>query len=84
LISQDDIKQENRKIRALRILTDLTFQRLCVERMTIHEAREAIQELRRAATRMFPGKDGVFDLVIAPRLDRVIMERFGDTAAVNH
>jgi hypothetical protein len=80
--SSEEIKQENRRIRALRILTDLTFQRLCVERMTIAEAREAVHELRRAATNMFPGKDGVFDLVIAPRLDRVIMERFGETALI--
>jgi hypothetical protein len=77
-----EIKKENRRIRALRILTDLTFQRLCVERMTIVEAREAVLELRDAATNMFPGKGGVFDLVIAPRLDRVIMERFGETTLV--
>jgi hypothetical protein len=80
--STEEIKQENRKIRALRILTDLTIQRLCIERMTIVEAREAVQDLRRAATNMFPGKGGVFDLVIAPRLDRVIRERFGCTALV--
>jgi hypothetical protein len=80
--SPDEIKLENRRIRALRILTDLTFQRLCVERMSIVEAREAVHELRRAATNMFPGKGGVFDLVIAPRLDRVIMERFGETTLI--
>ena len=78
----EDIKLENRRIRALRILTDLTFQRLCVERMTIDEAREAVHELRNVATNMFPGKGGVFDLVIAPRLDRVILERFGETALI--
>ena len=84
MISAEEIKQENRKIRALRILTDLTFQRLCIERMTIVEARQAVQDLRRIATNMFPGKDGVFDLVIAPRLDRVITERFGSTALVSN
>ena len=84
MISAEEIKQENRKIRALRILTDLTFQRLCIERMTIAEARQAVQDLRRVATNMFPGKGGVFDLVIAPRLDRVILERFGSTALVSN
>ncbi len=78
--SPEEIKQENRRIRALRMLTDLTLQRLCVETMTLVEAREAVLELRRVATNMFPGKGEVFDLVIAPRLDRVIMERFGQTA----
>jgi len=84
LSTPDEIKNENRKIRTLRILTDLTFQRLCVERMTIIEAREAVIDLRRAATNMFPGKDGVFDLVIAPRLDRVITERFGNAAHISN
>lgn len=73
----EEIKQENRRIRALRILTDLTHQRLCVERMTVQEAQEALNDLRRAAVNMFPGKGDVFDLVIAPRLERVIYERFG-------
>jgi len=72
-------KDENRRIRLLRFLTDLTFQRLCVERMTFTEARDAVEELRTAAERIFPGKQSVFDLVIAPRMDRVIRERFGDS-----
>ena len=70
-------KEENRKIRLLRFLTDVTFQRLCVERMTLAQARNAVDELRAAAERMFPGKQSVFDLVIAPRMERVICERFG-------
>lgn len=84
MVTSEDLKQENRRIRALRILTDLTFQRLCIEKMTIFEAREAVGELRRVATRMFPGKGEVFDLVIAPRLNRVILERFGESSPVIH
>ena len=80
----DDIKQENKRIRAFRILTDLTLQRLCVERMTGVEAREAVDELRRAAASMFPGKEHVFDLVIAPRLDRVIAESFGRSYVISN
>jgi hypothetical protein len=74
-------KEENRRIRLLRFLTDLTFQRLCIEQMTLAEAREAIEDLRGAAERIFPGKQSVFDLVIAPRMERVIMERFGESMA---
>lgn len=73
----EEIRQENRKIRALRILADMTLQRLCVEPMTITEARDAVSGLKAAAAGMFPGKGDVFDLVIAPRLERVIAERFG-------
>jgi len=41
-----------------------------------------VRELRRTAVNMFPDKGGVFDLVVAPRLDRVIMERFGEKGTV--
>ena len=71
------LKDENRRIRYFRILTDLTHQRLCVENMSHGEAQQTVIELRNAAGNMFPGKEGVFDLVIAPRLERVIKERFG-------
>jgi len=79
--SKSEKKEENRRIRIFRFLTDLTFQRLSIEEMTLVEAREAVGELRAAAQRMFPGKLGVFDLVIAPRMERVIRERFGNGLA---
>ena len=79
MTSPEEFRQENRRIRAFRILTDLTFQRLCLERMTIGEACEAVFQLKRVAINMFPEKGEVFDLVIAPRLNRVITERFGES-----
>ena len=39
--------------------------------------REAVAELRQTALVLFPGKADVFDLVIAPRMERVITERWG-------
>jgi hypothetical protein len=69
---------EMRRIRILRFLIDLTYQRLCVESMSLADAREAVGELRTAAGQIFPGKQSVFDLVIAPRMERVIRERFGE------
>lgn len=76
--------EENRKVRLLRFLTDLTFQRLHLERMTLGEALEAVEDLRAAAGRLFPGKQSVFDLVIAPRMERVIRERFGGSGYPPH
>jgi hypothetical protein len=55
----------------------MTYQRLCIETMTLTEAIDAVEELREVSGRMFPGKQSVFDLVIAPRMERVIRERFG-------
>lgn len=76
---QDDdpaLTEENRRIRTFRFLTDLTVQRLSVENMSLGEAREVVSQLRRISERFFPDKGYVFDLVIAPRMERVIIERF--------
>ncbi|GAB4387357.1 MAG: hypothetical protein Kow0025_00460 [Thermodesulfovibrionales bacterium] len=71
-----DLREEERRLRAFRFLTDLTHQRLCVERLSLGEAHGLVAGLRRTAEAFFPGRAHVFDLVIAPRLERVIRERF--------
>jgi len=70
------LKDENRRIKLLRFLTDLTAQRLYVERMTLHDAWNIVADLRKVAVNFFPEKGHVFDLVIAPRMERIIRERF--------
>ena len=77
----EELREENRRIRILRFMTDLTQQRLFIERMTLCEARQAVVDLGKVAERMFPGKKSVFELVIAPRMERVIKERFGGDMA---
>ena len=71
-----DLVEEARRIRTFRFLTDLSVQRLSVERLTLSEAYELIDDLRRVSESFFPGKSNVCDLVNAPRLHRVINERF--------
>jgi hypothetical protein len=70
------IKDEHRRIRHFRFLTDLTMQRLYVERITLAEAWNIVADLRKVAVNFFPDKGHVFDLVVAPRMERVIRERF--------
>ena len=72
-----EVREEEKRARTLRFLTDVLFQRLHLESMSLIEAREAVAELRRTALVLFPGKGDVFDLVIAPRMERVITERWG-------
>ena len=76
-VLEAEIAEEDKRARTLRFLTDLTWQRLAVERMSLAEAREAVAGLRQIALRLFPGKGDVFDLVIAPRMERVIRQRWG-------
>jgi hypothetical protein len=70
------LTDENRRIRHFRFLTDLTMQRLYVERITLAEAWNIVADLRKVAVNFFPSKGYVFDLVVAPRMERVIRERF--------
>jgi hypothetical protein len=74
--SQADIREEERRLKTLRFMSDITFQRLHLERMTLKDAYGAVEELRRVAVSLFPGKAHVFDLVLRPRMERVIAERF--------
>lgn len=74
--SPEELKEENRRIRVFRFLTDLTVQRLSVERLTLAEARDIVRQLRQISENFFPNKGRVFDIVIRPRLERVIRERF--------
>lgn len=77
---REELRAEERRLKLFRFLTDLTRQRLAVEELTLDEARSLVDGLRPLAERLFPGRGHVFDLVIAPRLEHVIAERFGPGA----
>lgn len=63
-------------MRELRASVDLACAVLRQERLTRGEAEELVAALRRRAVELFPGKGHVFDLVLAPRLQRIIDEVF--------
>jgi len=83
LISMSDedraalIAQENKMIRRLRFLVELTFATIAQDHsMTLEQAWEHVQALKSAAVTMFPGKEQTFDLVYLPRFSRLLAERF--------
>ena len=70
------IEQENRKIRHLQLLVDLTIQLLYqTDRLTYSEGLQYIENARKFAVNLFPGKATTFDLIYKPRLMRVLQER---------
>jgi hypothetical protein len=74
---EDELQEENRKIRHMRILVDLTAQILAEDNnLKLCEALRLVEAARTAVSRLFPGKEETFDLVIRPRLERIIQERF--------
>jgi len=73
-----ELAQEQKLIRRLRILVDLTFALIAQDdSLTLEQGWEHVRALKSAAVAMFPGKDEVFDLIYLPRFSRLLAERFG-------
>ena len=71
------IREEDRKIRYLRFLVDFSILSIQQEDIHLEEALERVEEVKRAACSLFPGKEETFELIYRPRFHRVIQERFG-------
>ncbi len=71
------LHEEEQRLRRLRLLVDVTAQVLAEDQsLTFCEALRLIDAARTASTRLFPDKEQTFDLVIRPRLERIVHERF--------
>jgi len=70
--SQEEIDEESRRIRRLRILVHLTLDTILGGGLSAEEAAEMIAATRRAALEMFPGKERAFDLIYRPQFQRIM------------
>ena len=77
MVEEREMKEENRKIRYLRYLVDFSILSIQQEDLSFEEAYQLVEDVKRAACSLFPGKEGTFELIYRPRLQRVIGERFG-------
>jgi hypothetical protein len=74
-LEEDDA--ERRLRRRLQIMVGMVISVLSQDPdLTFDEAKQMIEECRKAALTMFPGKELAFDLIYRPRLERVMKERF--------
>jgi len=76
-IEEKEIREENRKIRYLRFLVDFSILSIQQDDLFLQEAQEIVENVKRAACGLFPGKEETFELIYRPRFHRVIQERFG-------
>ncbi len=77
-INQQEIREENRKLRYLRFLVDFSILSIQQDDLLLEEAQEIVENVKRAACSLFPGKEETFELIYRPRFNRVIGERFGE------
>jgi len=82
-MEKKEIREENRKIRFLRYLVDFSLQSIQQEVLSLAEALKVVEDVKRAACNLFPGKEETFELIYRPRFNRVIQERFGVTSLIS-
>lgn len=70
--SQEEIDEESRLLRRLRILVRLTLEEIAAGDLSAEEAAGMIAATRRAALDMFPGKENAFDLIYKPQFQRMM------------
>ncbi len=75
-MNDDLLREEDRKIRRLRIIVDLTLAVLIQGDLSFVESLELMDTTRKAAITLFPDKESVYDLIYTPRFRRIIRERF--------
>jgi hypothetical protein len=72
----EEARQENRRVRYLRYLVDFSILSIQEEDLSFEEAMQVVEDVRRAACGLFPGKEEVFDLIYRPRFNRAIRQKF--------
>ncbi len=70
------VDEEEKRMRALKFIVDLTQAKLMQSELTLHEAFELTEETKEWVLRLFPDKGNIYDLIYRPRFFRIIAERF--------
>lgn len=73
-LDPEAVADENRRADVLRRTVDVTCALLRQARLPRDEAEEIVAFTRGRVLELFPGKEDVFDLVLAPRFTRILDE----------
>lgn len=76
-MDENEIRQEDRKVRYLRFLVDFSILSIQQDDITFDMALKIFEDVKQAALKLFPDKENVFELIYRPRFRRIIKERFG-------
>ncbi len=71
-----EVREENRRIRYLRFLVDFSILSIQQDDLSLEEAQKLVEDVKKAACHLFPGKEETFELIYRPRFNRVIEEKF--------
>jgi hypothetical protein len=68
------LADEQARARRLRSIVDLTTAVLMQGRLSLGEAQELVAAARQRALELFPDKEATYELILAPRFQRLIRE----------
>ncbi|MFB6344403.1 MAG: hypothetical protein ABEK50_01335 [bacterium] len=68
---------EDKKIRRLQRVVQLTCNTLYQSDTSLEEAVRMIEGVKQYALKLFPGKETAWNMIYAPRFDRILNERWG-------
>lgn len=72
----EELKDEERRLRRLRFIVDFALQFIATEKISLDEALRVVEGVRRHALLLFPGKEEAFDIIYAPRFRRLLNEKY--------
>lgn len=75
--TKEEIEQENQKLRYLKVLVYLSLNFIDQTGLTLEEALTVVENVKRQACRLFPGKEEAFEIIYRPRFNRLLKRKFG-------
>jgi len=72
--TQEEIDEESRRGRRLRILVHLALATIADGELSVEEAAGVVAATRKVALNLFPGKEFAFDIIYRPKFQRLINE----------
>jgi hypothetical protein len=76
MVDEKELRQENKKIRYLRIIVDLSLHEIRQGKLTLDQVYALMEGVRKLALRLFPDKEEEFDLIYGSRFQRVVREYY--------
>jgi hypothetical protein len=73
---KEEMEEENRRIRILRVLVDFSLAYLAQTKLPLEEAQAVVEGVKKQALRLFPEKEETFDLIYLPRFQRLLRDKY--------
>jgi hypothetical protein len=83
MFREEEIAEENRRIRRLKFLVDFWLQIIMQADLSREEAFRVIEHVKACACFFFPDKEETFELIYRPRFMRIIGEKYGGREATD-